>query len=46
MQSKISFKSNLELNKDDYLSDLEKYEIVKFLSFLEKSKNILLTILI
>ena len=41
-ESKISFKSNLELNKDDYLSDLEKYEIVKFLSFLEKSKNILL----
>jgi len=41
-ESKISFKSNLELNKVDYLSDLERYEIVKFLYFLEKSRDIIL----
>jgi len=41
-KSKISFKSNFELTKSHYLSDLETYEIVKFLFFLEKSRNIIL----
>ena len=41
-KSKIIFKSNLEIYKDEYLSDVETYEIVKFLCFLEKSRKIIL----
>ena len=35
----INFKVNFKLNKTNYLSDVETYEIVKFLTFLDKAKR-------
>ena len=38
-ESMINFKVNFKLNKTNYLSDVETYEIVKFLTFLDKAKR-------
>ena len=38
-ESMINFKVNFKLNKANYLSDVETYEIVKFLIFLDKVKR-------
>ena len=38
-ESMINFKVNFKLKKTNYLSDVETYEIVKFLTFLDKAKR-------
>ena len=40
-KSRLRFKANFELNKDNFLSDIETFEIVKFLCFLDKSRKII-----
>jgi len=38
-KNKFTFRANLKIKKDDYLSDKDTFEVVKLLSFLERAKR-------
>ena len=39
VKNKFTFRANLKIKKDDYLSDKDTFEVVKLLGFLERAKR-------